>query len=166
MFNLARMTVLIGFLITFSCMAHAIVIQKAGKGYIFVVETATGKHCWHMPQHLDLSFIPDKPMDVEAAAKKFKWKKPSGAQLGACKAIMQIVWKVYSNQHQATQPVYKIDANKYKIHNIVTDKVIDAVKTNTVCGGYVNNYGISNDLSWRLVTGKAGKRGAALCKEH
>lgn len=166
MFQVVRMTALAGFLMTFSCLVQALVIQKAGKGYIFVVKTATGTHCWGMPQYLDLSYIPDKPMDVEAAAKKFKWKKPKGDQLSACKAIMRIVWKVYSNQDQPTQPVYQIDANKHKIHNIVTDKVIDEVKTHSVCGGYVNNYGISNDLTWRLVTGKAGKRGAALCKRH
>lgn len=131
-----------------------------------MVETATGKHCWGMPQNPDLSYFPDKPMDIEAAAKKFKWRNPSGAQLKTCKAMMNIIWKVYANQDQTTQPVYKIDDNKENIHNKVTDTVIDHINTNAVCGGYVNNYGISDDLSWRMVTGKAGKQGAALCKEH
>lgn len=166
MMRQSGITVLAGLLMLFTGMSHAFVIQKAGKGYVVMLETPTGKHCWGMPQHLDLSFIPDKPMDVEAAAKKLKWKKPVGDQLAVCKALKQIVWKVYSNQDQPIQPVYQVVDNKDKIHNKVTDNKIDEINTNTVCGGYVNNYGISDDLSWRMVTGKAGKQGAALCRRY
>jgi len=172
MFRKWSFTAIAGILIICSYQANAIIIQKVPKdskgnsSYVIMVETATGKHCWGMPQNLDYSFLPDKPMDLEAAAKQFKWKKPVGDQFTACQALMRIVWKVYSNQDQATQSVYKVIDNNDNVHNKVTDDVIDEVNTNTVCGGYVNNYGISDDLTWRMVTGKTGKHGAALCKRH
>lgn len=165
-------TLLTGILLISPYQASAIVIQKIPKdstghySYVVMVETATGKHCWGMPQNLDYSFLPDKPMDIEAAAKKYNWKNPTGKQKAACQALMQIVWKVHSNQDQATQPVYQITDGKDNSHNKVTDTVIDKVDTNTICGGYVNNYGVSEDRTWRMVTGKAGKHGAALCKKY
>ena len=134
--------------------------NKGPEGYVIMIQTPTGKHCWGMPQRLDLSYLPDKPMDVEAAAKKFHWKKPTAKQLELCEKMQEITWKVYSNQEQATQPVYKI------ADNIVTDTKIDDVDTNTLCGDYVASYGISEDQTWRRITGKTGKQGAALCKEY
>lgn len=171
MFKRLLFTTILGFLMICTARAGDVVIQKLPKNakgynnYIIMIETATGKHCWGIPQNLDYNALPDKPMDIEAAAKRFKWKEPVGKQSTACKALMRIVWKVYSNQDQATQPVYQITDNKDKTYNKVTDTVIDNINTNTVCGGYVNTYGISEDLTWRMVTGNTGKRGAALCKK-
>jgi hypothetical protein len=146
--------------------AQAATIKKTAKGYVIMIETPTGKHCWGMPQHLDLKYFPEKPMDVEAAARKYHWPKPSKDQKSACQAMKKIRWKVSSNQQQTMQPVYKIIDNKDKLHNKVTETVIDEINSNAVCGAYVNDYGISTDQTWRLVTGKSGKEGAALCKEY
>ncbi|MEJ2438857.1 MAG: hypothetical protein P8Z72_04205 [Gammaproteobacteria bacterium] len=96
----------------------------------------------------------------------FSWPKPSKDQKSACQAMKKIRWKVSSNQQQTMQPVYKIIDNKDKLHNKVTETVIDEINSNAVCGAYVNDYGISTDQTWRLVTGKSGKEGAALCKEY
>lgn len=149
-----------------TCRAGDIMIQKTPKGYIIMVQTATGKHCWGMPQHLDLSYIPATPMDIEAAATRFKWKTPAGKERKLCQQMKNLTWKVYSNQDQATQPVYKVVDNKDKEHNHVTDTIIDHISAGSACDGYIHNYGISNDLTYRQVTGKNGKQGAALCKEH
>lgn len=149
-----------------SCLAADIMIRKAPNGYIIMLQTPTGKHCWGMPQKLDLSYIPDKPMDIEAAAARYKWKTPKGKQRQLCEQMKKINWKVHANQDQSTQPVYEVIDGSNEVHNHVTDTVIDRISTNSTCGGYIQNYGISDDLTWRQVTGKNGKQGAALCKEY
>lgn len=170
MFQRLALISLAGLFLPGICQASPIIIKKmtkGPKGYVIMVETPTGKHCWGMPQHLDLSKFPDNPMDVEAAAAKYNWPTPTGEQLKACNEMMHITWKVYSDLDQPIQPVYKVEDNDHHVHNKVmdTDPPIDHIDVNTPCGEYINNYGISTDLTYRQVTGKAGKQGAALCKK-
>jgi hypothetical protein len=113
-----------------------------------------------MPQHVDLKIFPKTPMDIiEAAAKVDNWPAPTSIQLAACQALLKVVWKVQSNQAITTQPVYSVN------NGAKTDTKIDDVNVNTVCGAYIQNDGTNNKQTWRMVTGNAGKQGAAVCEQ-
>lgn len=149
-----------GLLSIFMTQAHALEVQRTSAGIVFMFESSTGKHCWGLPQVIDLSYFPTSAMDVEAAAKQFNWPKPAGDQLVACQALTSEIWKVQPWRDATTRPVYGVDKNGDK-----TDTRIDSVNVGTKCGTLVKAYSATiKKLTWRMVTGNKGKQGAAVCE--
>jgi len=143
--------------------ALAIEVQRTSNGIVFMFESATGKHCWALPQtNLDLSMFPTTAMDIEAAAKQYNWPTPTGDAKTLCDALTQDIWKVQPWRTATTRPVYALDPTGKK-----SDTRIDTVNINVTCGAYVQAYSASiTKLTWRLVTGNAGKQGAAVCEKQ
>jgi len=144
--------------------AHAVEVQRTNTGIVFMIQTTTGKHCWGLQQNFDLSKFPTTAMDIEQVAKQYNWPNPAGDQQVACDALTKIVWTVQPyirNGKSYPRNVYQIDVAGNK-----TDTKIDKVNSGTMCGNFVQAYSATiTTLEWRMVTGNAGKHGAAVCEK-
>lgn len=160
MIKLLIIVVLSGFLSMCIRPVSALEVQRTATGYVFMVQTSTGKHCWGMPQNADLAYFPTTAMDIEQAAKQFNWPAPTGDQATACQALLADIWTVQPWRDAKTRPVYAVSSGSK------TDMEIDRVAVGVKCGALVQAYSTTiNKLSWRMVTGITGKQGAAVCEK-
>lgn len=140
--------------------AHAVEVQRTNTGIVFMIQTATGKHCWGLQPNFDLSKFPTTAMDIEQVAKQYNWPTLTGDQATACKALTAEVWTVQPWRSLTMRPVYSV------VNGAKTDTEIDRVNIGAICGTKVQAYSATiTALSWRMVTGNAGKQGAAVCEK-
>lgn len=153
-------TIIVLIALIFCLPAHAVEIMRTSIGYVFMVESDTGKHCWGMPQNVDLSYFPTSPMEIEQAAIKYKWPAPTGEQFTACQTLLADIWTVQPYKDLLTRPVYAV------IGGSKTNERIDVIPVGAQCGTLVQAYSSTiKKLTWRMVTGSGGKQGAAVCEQ-